>query len=170
MRCAKCFSWAGLLAGALAAALGCGGSGLKPVKVEGVVTLDGKALPAATVTFVPTGDGRAASGRTDQDGSFRLTTFRTDDGAFPGEYKVTVTVQKMTEERFLGRDMNTLTDREKAEARMTHSPAGKKKALAAKKKEVSPVPAVYSDPKTTTLKEVVPPAGKVELNLRSGAR
>src|SRR4051794_14032096 len=168
MRCAKCFSWPGLLAGALTAALGCGQG--KTVKVEGVVTLDGKALPAATVIFVPVGDGRAASGRTDQDGIFRLTTFRTDDGAVPGEYKVTVTVDKPTEERFVGRNPDSFTDQEKYEARMSHTPGGKQKALAARKKAVSPVPALYSDPKTTPLKEVVPPAGKVELNLRSGAR
>jgi hypothetical protein len=170
MRYAKCFSWPALLVGALTAALGCGGGGPKPVKVEGVVTLDGKPLPAATVTFVPAGDGRAASGRTEQDGTFRLTTYRTDDGALPGEYKVTVVVEKPTDERFVGKDPHTFTDKEKAEARMTHTPAGKAKALAAKKKQVSPVPVVYSDPKTTTLKETVPPAGKVELNLRSGAR
>jgi len=168
MRCAKCFSWPGLLAGALTAALGCGQG--KTVKVEGVVTLDGKPLPAATVIYVPVGDGRAASGRTDQDGIFRLTTFRTDDGAVPGEYKVTVVVEKPTDERFVGRDPNTFTSKEKYEARMTHTPAAKKKALAAKKKATSPVPAVYGDQKTTPLKEVVPPAGKVELNLRSGAR
>jgi hypothetical protein len=168
MRCAKCFSWPGLLAGTLTAALGCGQG--KTVKVEGVVTLDGKPLPAATVTYVPVGDGRAASGRTDQDGTFRLTTFRPDDGAVPGEYKVTVVVEKPTEERFVGRNPDSFTDREKFEARMSHTPAGKKKALAARKKQVSPVPAVYSDPNTTALKEVVPPAGKVELNLRSGAR
>src|SRR5262245_12374499 len=97
-----------LLAGAPTAALGCGQG--KTVKVEGVVTLDGKPLPAATVTFVPDGNGRAASGRTDQDGIFRLTTFRTDDGAVPGEYKVTVVVDKPTEERFVGRNPDTFTD------------------------------------------------------------
>src|SRR5205823_13405193 len=113
------------------------------------------------------GEGRAASGRSEQDGRFRLTTFRTDDGAIPGEYKVTVVVEQPDER--LARDPSTLTEKEIMEQRMTHSPKGKQKALAARKKIVSPVPALYGDAKTTTLKEVVPPDKKVELNLRSGA-
>jgi hypothetical protein len=169
MRSPKRSPLPGLLLGALVATAGCGGP-LKTVKVEGVVTLDGKPLPAATVTFVPVGDGRAASGRTEKNGHFRLTTFRTDDGAMPGEYKVTVAVEKATEEGFVGRDPTTFTDREKFETRMMHSPKGKQKALAAKRKAVSSVPAVYSDAKTTTLKETVPSPGTVELNLRTSAR
>jgi hypothetical protein len=148
---------------------GCG-SQLKTVKVEGVVTLDGKALPGATVTFTPLGEGRSASGRTDRDGGFRLTTFRTDDGALPGEYKVIVVMDKEPEERFVGRDLESFTDQEKYEMFMNHSPKGKRAALAAKKKRVSPVPAVYRDAKSTPLKEVVPPAGKVAIALESAFR
>jgi hypothetical protein len=159
----------GLLLGALVPlAVGCAGRG-KPVKVEGVLTLDGKPLPGATVTFAPVGEGRAASGRSDSDGSFRLTTYRTDDGALPGEYKVVVVVEKETEEGFVGRDPETFTNQEKLEARMTMSPKGKKAAAEKKKKAGSPVPAVYGDVKNTPLREVVPPPGKVELALRSGA-
>jgi HEAT repeat protein len=70
---------------------GCRGQG-KPVKVEGSLTLDGKPFSGATITFVPAeGSGRSASGLSEQDGSFRLTTFKPDDGALPGEYKITVT-------------------------------------------------------------------------------
>jgi hypothetical protein len=151
-------------------AVGCGGPG-KPVKVEGIVTLDGKPLPGATVTFAPVGGGRSASGRTDADGSFRLTTFRTDDGALPGEYKVMVVAEKEAEERFVGRDPTKFTEEEKMATRKSMSPAGKKAASAAAvaKKKGSPVPAIYGDIKSTPLKEVVPPAGKVELALRSTA-
>jgi hypothetical protein len=157
-----------VLAAFVLAGAGCGGP-LKTVKVEGIVTLDGKPLPAATVTFVPVGDGRAASGRSENDGSFRLTTYRTDDGALPGDYKVTVVVEKPVDERSVGRDPSTLTDQELMEQRMTHSPMGKKKAFAAKKKAISPIPTIYGDAKTTPLKEVVPPTGKVEVPLRTGA-
>jgi hypothetical protein len=150
---------------------GCGGRA-KPVKVEGIVTLDGKPLSGATVTFMPIGEnGRTASGRTDTDGSFRLTTYRSDDGAVPGEYKVLVVVQKATEERFIGRDPETFTDQEKMEARMTMSPKGRK-AVAAKSQsqaKSSPVPAIYGDVNKTPLKEVVPPEGEVKLALRSSA-
>jgi hypothetical protein len=148
---------------------GCGRPSV--VKVEGVVTLDGKPLPGATVSFMPAheGQGQLASGRTDADGSFRLTTFRTDDGALPGEYKIIVTI-KEADEKFLGRNPKTFTDEEKREARMgTMTPAGKKKA-AEKKKAPSQVPAIYRDVNQTPLKEVVPTKGKIELALRSGAR
>src|SRR5262245_4436516 len=79
----------GLLGALALAGGGCGGSGT--VKVRGTVTLDGKPLSGAMVTFVPAEEkGRAASGATQADGSFRLTTFKPDDGALPGDYKVMV--------------------------------------------------------------------------------
>src|SRR5436309_14322534 len=74
------------------AAIGCGGA--KPVKVEGTVTLDGQAVQGATVIFYPDNGGPQASGLTDADGVFHLTTFNTGDGAIPGTHKVTVTKQK----------------------------------------------------------------------------
>ena len=148
-------------------AAGCGG-GQRPVKVEGVVTLDGKPLPAATVTFVPPEGGRPASGRSDADGSFRLTTFRSDDGAMPGDYKVIVVVE-VADETYVGRNPDTFTDEEKRKTRMSMSPKGQQ-AYKAQKKPKSQVPAIYSDAKQTPLKETVPPAGKVELALRSSAR
>jgi hypothetical protein len=147
--------------------VGCGKGNL--IKVEGVVTLDGKPLPGATVSFVPVGEGQPAFGRTDADGSFRLTTSRTDDGAKPGDYKVVVVVEE-ADEKFVGRDPQTFTDEEKREARMgTMTPMGKKQA-AGKKKPPSPVPAIYGDVKQTPLRESVPPAGKVELALRTAVR
>ncbi|MFL5241017.1 MAG: hypothetical protein ACJ8FY_02830 [Gemmataceae bacterium] len=147
--------------------VGCGKGNL--TKVEGIVTLDGKPMPGATVSFVPVSkDGKPAFGRTDNDGTFRLTTFRTDDGAMPGEYQVVVVLDEGNE-KMAGRDPHTITDEEKRSMRMgTMTPAGKKEA--AKKKPPSPVPAVYSDVKQTPLREVVPPAGKIELALRTGAR
>src|SRR5947208_10478634 len=72
----------------LLSSAGCGNRGLG--KVEGVVTLDGAPLSGATVSFMPVGEGRAASGLTDGNGYFQLTTFRTDDGALPGDYRVIV--------------------------------------------------------------------------------
>ena len=70
---------------------GCGGP-FKPVYLEGLVTLDGEPLAGATVTFLPEdGDGHPASGFTDQEGVFKLTTFKKNDGALPGEYCIVVT-------------------------------------------------------------------------------
>ena len=74
--------------------LGCSGeTKLKgTVGVSGTVTQKGAPLAGATVTFAPTATGaRAASGTTDATGKFTLTTLSPGDGAFPGDYQVTVT-------------------------------------------------------------------------------
>jgi len=62
------------------------------VPVSGTVTLDGKPVDGANVTFHQVGDntdGRLAIGQTDKTGTFRLATGN-EDGARPGEYKVVV--------------------------------------------------------------------------------
>lgn len=71
---------------------GCsGGPALEPpVPVKGKVTLKGKAVDGATVTFIGLNGARSASGRTAADGTFKLTTAKTDDGAPPGDYTVTI--------------------------------------------------------------------------------
>jgi len=75
----------------LLALVGCGGKP-GPVPVQGTVLLDGKPLEGATVSFVPEGGtGRSASGFTDKDGVFHLMTTNPNDGAVPGNYRVTVT-------------------------------------------------------------------------------
>jgi len=63
-----------------------------PVPVSGTVTLDGKPVEGATVTFHLIGDdkeGRPATGQTDKAGAFRLKSGN-EDGARPGEYKVVI--------------------------------------------------------------------------------
>lgn len=150
---------------ALLTTAGCG-SKSNVVKVEGVVTLDGQPLSGATVTYVPVENGRAASGRTDVDGRFYLTTFRTDDGAMAGNYKVVVVVDE-TDEKSVGRDPKTFDNEEKAANYKKHMTMGKKPP---EKKKSPKVPPIYSDVKQTPLKETVPPTGKVELALRTGAR
>ena len=155
-----------LLCAMILTTAGCGGLP-KPIKVKGIVTLDGKPVPGATVTFTPVDEGRVASGRTDDDGSFRLTTFATDDGALPGTYKVVVMVQD-ADDKLVGRSPGTFTEEEKRESRMTMTPKGKK--MAALKKPRSTLPKIYSDVKQTPLQQVVPPSGDIELALRSGSR
>ncbi|HMO85142.1 MAG TPA: hypothetical protein PKC18_09510 [Lacipirellulaceae bacterium] len=81
------------LLASLVALLGCGDSG-KYVPVSGTVSyVDGSAieLEMGSVTFTPVdGAGRAATGTLNPDGTFRLTTEQPNDGAAPGEYKVTI--------------------------------------------------------------------------------
>lgn len=82
---------AGLLILGLTAA-GCAGK-YTPVKVSGVVTLDGKPIEGATVYFYAIGDdkeGRQATGATDKNGEFYLSTLKDGDGALRREYKVVI--------------------------------------------------------------------------------
>lgn len=69
-------------------ASGCRGQATYPV--EGVVILDGKPLAGASVQLVPQGQGRDATAQTDEQGRFKVSTFRPGDGALPGTYKVVI--------------------------------------------------------------------------------
>jgi hypothetical protein len=69
---------------------GCGGKGPKTARVSGTVTMSGKPLPKVGVTFLPTKKGPAATGVTNENGEFTLTTTRKGDGAVLGKHKVTV--------------------------------------------------------------------------------
>src|SRR5687767_7103434 len=63
--------------------------------VTGIVTLQGKPVAGAAITFVPTaGDGVAASAITDSEGKYALTTWEAGDGARTGEYRVKVSKQE----------------------------------------------------------------------------
>jgi len=74
---------------------GCSNSSRPPTyPVTGTVTLHGKPVAGAVITFVPTGtDGEAASAITDSEGKYALTTWQAGDGARPGEYRVKVSKQ-----------------------------------------------------------------------------
>lgn len=74
----------------LALLVGCGGSGLGTVPVSGKITVDGQPMEGVMVVYNPGDGGRAASGRTDAQGMYKLTTEIKDDGALPGSYKIAV--------------------------------------------------------------------------------
>jgi hypothetical protein len=83
-----------LLSGLLLPAAGCRGRdpNLAPlVPAGGTVTLDGKPLAAAQVTFIPAGStkGNGASGQTDQAGRYQLESNH-GRGAVAGQYRVTI--------------------------------------------------------------------------------
>ena len=79
---------------ALIATLGCGGgvSNPKVVPVSGTVTIKGKPTAGVDVNFFREKASRAASGRTDAEGKYRLTMFEANDGAIPGKNLVTLTI------------------------------------------------------------------------------
>lgn len=70
--------------------VGCGSNYPETVAVTGTVTIDGKPVPEAIVTFLPTDGRRSGTGYTDSNGRFELTTFAPDDGAVPGSHEVAV--------------------------------------------------------------------------------
>lgn len=66
-------------------------------RVTGTVTMQGKPVDGAVITFVPTSnEGQAASAITDAEGKYALTTWQAGDGARPGEYRVKVSKQEQT--------------------------------------------------------------------------
>ena len=74
---------------------GCSNSSRPPTyPVTGTVTSQGKPVAGAAITFVPTGEGEAASAITDSEGKYALTTWEAGDGARPGEYRVKVSKQE----------------------------------------------------------------------------
>ena len=81
----------------LAVMFGCG-SGVKLAPVEGQITLDGKPVKDAVVTFTPVVPPRgmeaaASSGRTDEQGRYTLKLLSGDrPGAVVGQHNVTVTI------------------------------------------------------------------------------
>ena len=91
-RSAHGFLALGLLASVLG---GCGGEeGPKVVFVNGAVSVNGKPLEGAGVTFVPEPGPRESTtgnGTSDSSGRYRLRT-RYGDGVAPGKYKVTISL------------------------------------------------------------------------------
>jgi hypothetical protein len=66
-------------------------------RVTGTVTMMGKPVDGAVITFVPTStEGQAASAITDADGKYALTTWQAGDGARPGDYRVKINKQEQT--------------------------------------------------------------------------
>lgn len=74
----------------LVACLGCGRSGTVPTaEVTGTVTYKESPVDKAVVTFFPK-QGRPATGLTDAQGRFTLSTFKAGDGAVLGKHAVTI--------------------------------------------------------------------------------
>ena len=63
----------------------------KTYTASGTVTLNGQPLEGATVNFYPMEGSGSAIGMTDANGKYTLTTYTSNDGAVPGQYKVSIT-------------------------------------------------------------------------------
>jgi len=80
---------------------GCGSDKLKTERVTGIVTMNGKPVAGAVVTFSPVDRTKShpATGHTDDKGKYTLQTLLgdVDAGTTPGDYKVMVTKTKDVE-------------------------------------------------------------------------
>lgn len=117
---------------------GCGGEAVpsdRPatVPVKGIVRLKGAPVEGASVTLKNRNNGPGASGITNADGTFTLTTFTSGDGAVPGEYLVGVIKTEV-----VGAD-NSYFDVESPNY-------GKTPPKGAEGKVVHHIPQKYSDP------------------------
>jgi hypothetical protein len=132
---------------------GCGGGELVPV--QGTVKLDGKPLAGVSVLFLAQGaDGRNATGFTDTDGVFRLSTLGREDGAMPGKYKVVIQPPAAASN---SRPTATPDEAQKTSTEVNGKPA---------QRTVS-IPVQYSRPDQTVLVQQVPPEGAVFFELQS---
>jgi hypothetical protein len=137
---------------------GCGGRATSPVR--GVVTLDGTPVPEATVLFMPDGPegGRPATGFTAADGTFLLTTYRQDDGALPGSYRILI--QKSEAAKDAGTAARSAMERAKA----------KIEEKSAQRTQKPTLPKAYSHFDTTPLRCSVPVSGVVSLDMHKGGK
>lgn len=76
-------------------------------RVGGTVTFNGDPVAGARVTFTSE-KGRAATGVTDKQGRFTMTTFEKNDGALPGRYRVTISAQAASTTKKADDDRATL--------------------------------------------------------------
>lgn len=163
-RSLECWVLFGVILAVGAGLEGCGSGRPKTVPVTGVVTLDGKPIEGANVTFYPdTGEAgsqggqqkktdaasRPATGTTDKDGKFTLKTFEPGDGALPGKYKVAIIKKEVT---------GFLADKDGLSGGI--APEGVKEKWI--------IPPKYADPhKSGLTAEVKPGMGPVEFKLTS---
>ena len=132
----------------LLAAGGCGNSNTSPV--AGVVLLDGKPVANAAIQFVAQGEsGHDATGQTDQNGEFTMSTFKPKDGVVPGNYKVVVS------------PLGAADTSQYASAEEAMSAASK----AAPKSSAPAFPQKYTRGDLTPLTQKVPVSGKLKLEL-----
>lgn len=134
---------------------GCG-SGLAPV--AGTVTLDGKPVAGARVSFIPTGPGIPATGTTDAAGRFELEVGSGRRGVPRGRYAVTVVKLVVT-----------TVSADEARRLVAAAPEGSLQTETGPDGLVQVIehvlPGRYADPATSGLAADVPAAGELRLAL-----
>ncbi|HID75213.1 MAG TPA: carboxypeptidase regulatory-like domain-containing protein [Planctomycetaceae bacterium] len=140
--------------------LGCAGSDRpETVPVSGTVTLNGQPLAGAHVVFTlkEGGELAKATGTTDSQGKYQLSTFGENDGAVPGSYVVTIT-----------KTAGGMEGSEEMDAEDPSELYGEAMEAAARGEEVtegeSEIPAKYGDPQQSGLEATVTKGGPNEFN------
>lgn len=135
---------------------GCSSGGDHPetAPVSGTVLYKGDPVEGATVSFRAEGAPRPASGVTNAEGKFQLSTFDANDGAVLGEHIITVTkMPPGSSVPAAASDSDAmLNDPNAMMQEYQQYVAGQGKL---KDQSQSLLPAKYADPKTTPLKETV---------------
>jgi len=88
-RCVGCAVTGLLIAGLLAVIGGCGSDELPVAPVEGKVLYNGKPLEFGSVLFQPN-VGPSGRGTIGPDGTFKLSTYGTEDGAVLGKHRIRI--------------------------------------------------------------------------------
>ena len=151
----------GILLLGLAFVAGCSGAGAdRPdtVPVSGTVVYKGKPVEGATVSFMAEGAPKPATGITDAEGKFQLSTFEFNDGAVVGEHVITVEkYEQGAEAAQTTSSMEEAMNDPNALAEMAAQFEEEGEAAQAGPKSL--LPPKYADPKTTPLKEKVTAEG-----------
>ena len=133
--------------------IGCNKGGLPGlVKCEGTVSWKGEPVEEAFVAFSPKSstDGRSASGTTDVQGRFKVSTLNDNDGILPGEYSVTISKSTTTREGGLESSGDNPDENRGKIAQETVT-------------ETHFIPQVYADRKTSGLSAVISSKGEKNL-------
>lgn len=136
---------------------GCSGGDDHPATfpVSGTVTFKGQPVVGAQVSFMGQGVSRAATGTTDDQGKYQLTTFKTNDGAVVGKHVVTISKAATTGG---GGDMSAEEPSAAYGAAMTAAATGGQAA------DDGGIPARYGMPTTSKLEAPVTEAGPNEFD------
>lgn len=137
------------------ALIGCGSSNPQTHAVHGRVTFEGKPLAGGgSIRFVPvSGPGKEAGGNIAADGTFRMQTYKENDGAIAGQHRVEI-VQNQIVKAAVYPEVKPTTDKEPGPV----EPISPEVRISAQEE----IPAVYGGPQSP-LKATVESA-KPEIN------
>jgi hypothetical protein len=131
----------------VAGSLGCNGD--NPVyPVQGKITFEGKPMVGGgSISFLPLGNqpGKTAGADVDENGTYKMTTYRPGDGSMVGEFRVVIT-------QVVEKEPEATPDGQKAPKAVSTVPPQDR------------IPTIYGDPMNSPLRATVEAKGMNELN------